>query len=129
MSKRSNKVYLEDILESINCIFDYLGDKTEFEFMQSLLIQDAVTRRFEIIGEASSKIDVDYKLKYPEIEWNLMKDMRNKLIHEYFGVSNSTKMKKVVKTTFLFSSGDRTRTDDLWVMSPTSYHLLHPAVN
>jgi uncharacterized protein with HEPN domain len=90
MSKRSNKVYLEDILESINCIFDYLGDKTEFEFMQSLLIQDAVTRRFEIIGEASSKIDVDYKLKYPEIEWNLMKDMRNKLIHEYFGVSNST---------------------------------------
>jgi len=42
---------LNDILESINTIENFISDKTEFEFSSSRLIQDAVIRRFEIIGE------------------------------------------------------------------------------
>jgi len=54
------------------------------------MLQDAVIRRFEIIGEASSKVSETIKNKNPEVQWRLMKEMRNKLIHEYFGVSPIT---------------------------------------
>ena len=47
-------------------------------------------RRFEIIGEASSKISDKLKNNNPNIAWRLMKEMRNKLIHEYFGISAET---------------------------------------
>ncbi|MDB5151704.1 MAG: hypothetical protein JWR54_455 [Mucilaginibacter sp.] len=49
--------------------------------------QDAVIRRFEIIGEAASKISEKIRDENPSIQWRLMKEMRNKLSHEYFGVS------------------------------------------
>ncbi|MCR8558488.1 DUF86 domain-containing protein [Mucilaginibacter sp. BJC16-A38] len=87
---RSDHVYLQDILESIEMILGYIGSKTEFEFVNDLMLQDAVVRRFEIIGEASSKISEVLKIQNPEIQWRLMKGMRNKLIHEYFGVSPIT---------------------------------------
>jgi uncharacterized protein with HEPN domain len=87
---RSDKVYIEDAMESINMIFTYLGDKTELEFSKDLMLQDAVIRRFEIIGEAASKISQATKDNNPNIAWQVMKGMRNKLIHEYFGVSSAT---------------------------------------
>src|ERR1700743_2603043 len=87
---RSDQVYLQDILESIEIILTYTENKTEFEFINDLMLQDAVIRRFEIIGEASSKVSENIKLKYPAIQWKLMKAMRNKLVHEYFGVSPHT---------------------------------------
>lgn len=90
MSQRDKSVYLLDILESIDIIESHLGNLTEFEFNQSLLTQDAVVRRFEIIGEAAAKVPVDFREQHPEIEWRLMNDMRNKLIHEYYGVSTTT---------------------------------------
>ncbi|WP_394771936.1 DUF86 domain-containing protein [Mucilaginibacter sp.] len=64
--------------------------KTELEFVNDFMLQDAVTRRFEIIGEASTKISETLKTQHPQIQWRLMKGMRNKLIHEYFGVSPVT---------------------------------------
>ncbi len=90
MNQRDDRVYLNDILESINIIGNFIGSLTEFEFSTNLLVHDAVIRRFEIIGEAASKISDKLKNGSPQIEWGLMKDMRNKLIHEYFGVSSIT---------------------------------------
>lgn len=87
---RSDLVYLSDILESVDIILKYTENKTEFEFIQNLMLQDAVIRRFEIIGEASSKISENIKVLNPGIQWRLMKEMRNKLIHEYFGISPTT---------------------------------------
>ena len=87
---RSDSVYLQDILESIEMILGYIGSKTEFEFINDLMLQDAVVRRFEIIGEASVGISENTKLKNPNVQWRMMKAMRNKLIHEYFGVSAFT---------------------------------------
>ena len=87
---RSDSVYIQDIILSIDIVFAYLQDKTELDFVNEMLLQDAVIRRFEIIGEASSKISDALKLANPDVEWRLMKAMRNKLIHEYFGVSAST---------------------------------------
>jgi len=87
---RSDRVYLLDILESVNAILTYTESKTEFEFVNDIMLQDAVIRRFEIIGEASSKISDNLKSIHTVIQWRLMKEMRNKLIHEYFGVSPIT---------------------------------------
>ena len=90
MKERDANVYVQDVIESIDTIEKYLQELSEFDFNQNLLVQDAVIRRFEIIGEAASKIQNNFKEKHPTIEWRLMSDMRNKLIHEYYGVSTST---------------------------------------
>lgn len=50
------------------------------------MIQDAVIRNFEIIGEATKKLNDDFRAKYPEIEWKKIAGMRDKLIHDYIGV-------------------------------------------
>ena len=90
MTLRADNIYLQDIIESIDFIFQHLSDLTEHEFSKNILVQDAVIRRFEIIGEASSKISIGFKEQHQNIEWTLMKDMRNKLAHEYFGISSLT---------------------------------------
>lgn len=90
MKERNTQVYLKDILESIEVIERYVAGMIEFDFNQNLLVQDAVIRRFEIIGEAASNVSADFRQQHPQIEWRLMSDMRNKLIHEYYGVSTST---------------------------------------
>lgn len=87
---RSDAVYVTDILESVNLILQYVGEQNEFEFTSNIMLQDAVIRRFEIIGEASSQISDAFKVGHPQMQWKLMKAMRNKLIHEYFGVSAQT---------------------------------------
>jgi uncharacterized protein with HEPN domain len=87
---RSDNVYLQDILESVNIILTYTENKTEFDFIKDMMLQDAVIRRFEIIGEAASKIFDKIKMGNPNLPWRLMKEMRNKLAHEYFGVSSVT---------------------------------------
>ncbi|SKC11040.1 HepT-like ribonuclease domain-containing protein [Dyadobacter psychrophilus] len=84
---RDDRVYIRDIIESIEIINDYVTGKSERDFEESNLLQDAVYRRFEIIGEAAAKVSEACKDAPPEIEWRLMKLMRNKLIHEYFGIS------------------------------------------
>lgn len=60
---RSDEVYLSDILESVDIILYYTENKTEFDFLQDMMLQDAAIRRFEIIGEASSKISEFTKSK------------------------------------------------------------------
>lgn len=90
MSERDDLVYLNDIILSIDAIFEYTQDISEPEFRSNQMIQDAVTRRFEIIGEAAIHVSLAFKDSHPDIEWRLMSDMRNKLIHEYFGVNPVT---------------------------------------
>ncbi len=58
------------------------------EFIKDKRTRDAVVRNLEIIGEAAKNIPDEIKEKYPEINWKATSGMRDKLIHEYFGVSN-----------------------------------------
>lgn len=62
---RSDHVYIQDILESIEIIFAYVDNKTDFEFSRDLMLQDAVIRRFEVIGVAASKISEQTKNQEP----------------------------------------------------------------
>lgn len=55
-------------------------------FQKNSLVEDAVVRNFEIIGEASKHIPEEIKSQYPDIPWKEMAGMRDKIIHEYFGI-------------------------------------------
>ena len=78
-----DKDYLTDIMESAKQALKYAYDCELDEFLLNDLIQDAVIRRFEVIGEASSRVSQAVKDKYNDIPWNEMKSMRNILIHQY----------------------------------------------
>jgi uncharacterized protein with HEPN domain len=86
MVKRENKLYLKDILDAISKIEKYTKNLSYEEFFNNLMVIDAVVRNLEIIGEATKNLSKEIKSQYPEIPWREMADMRNKLIHEYFGV-------------------------------------------
>lgn len=82
---------LEHILESIEKILELTVRLHSFEnFNTKWIEQDAMLRNFEIIGEASNHISMEIKTKYPDVEWDAMRGMRNFVIHEYFGVDISS---------------------------------------
>lgn len=84
--KRDVRVYLDDILESIELIQKYTADVTEDKFRKSVDIQDAVIRRLEIIGEAVKHIPDEMRKKYPDVPWKKIAGARDIFVHEYFGV-------------------------------------------
>lgn len=84
--KKDARVYIEDILEGILKIEEYTDNVTKDEFYKNTLIQDAVFRRLEIIGEAVKNIPQEIKDKYVEIPWKQIAGMRDILIHQYSGV-------------------------------------------
>jgi uncharacterized protein with HEPN domain len=65
MSKRTDREFLSDILEA----------------------QDAVVRNLEIIGEATKRLSDEVRTRYPAIPWRSMAGVRDRLIHDYFGIS------------------------------------------
>jgi uncharacterized protein with HEPN domain len=62
------------------------GDNSFEDFLQDERLSRAICRSLEIIGEASAKIHPDFKAKYPLVPWRDMNDIRNKIIHHYFGI-------------------------------------------
>jgi uncharacterized protein with HEPN domain len=85
--KRDELVFLEDILECIEKIKEYVGNSTEEEFENNSEKQDAVIRRIEIIGEAVKNISPETREKYPDIRWREIAGMRDIVMHQYFGVT------------------------------------------
>ncbi|HEY8214873.1 MAG TPA: DUF86 domain-containing protein [Methylocystis sp.] len=81
---RSDRLYLEHILDSIAAIETYVSGG-EQAFISERMIQDAVIRNFEIIGEAASRIAPDVRAETP-IPWKRIIAFRNRLIHAYWGV-------------------------------------------
>jgi len=86
MSKKDRKVLLNDILESISKIRKYTVGYNLDLFLEDDKTIDAVVRNFEIIGEVSSKIDEEFQIQHPEVEWKRMKGLRNRMIHDYSGI-------------------------------------------
>ncbi len=84
--KRQFKSYLNDILEEIIIIIEATNDITFEDFKNDKILIRAITRSFEIIGEAVIHIPNEIKEKYDNIKWRDIKDFRNVIIHKYWGI-------------------------------------------
>jgi len=84
---KHNQVFLKHILDEIN----FLTKETEgikFEqFIKNEILKRACSRSLEIIGEAVKNLSLDFKKQYKEIEWKKIAGLRDKMIHDYFGVN------------------------------------------
>lgn len=85
MSK-STIEFLTHILIEADYIAESSKGKSYHDLLNDPTWQRAIVRSLEIIGEATKKVDEDFRLTFPNIEWRMMAKMRDKLIHHYFGV-------------------------------------------
>lgn len=84
--KRLYKLFINDIIDAITKIETYIKDLDYDDFIKNNMIQDAVIRNLEIIGEATRNIPSYVKEKYPNVPWKRMVGLRNIVIYGYFGV-------------------------------------------
>jgi uncharacterized protein with HEPN domain len=95
MYKRDYRLYIDDIIEAIKKTEKFSKGLSFDEFSGDSKTIDATIRNFEIIGEAVKHIPPKIRGKYPDIPWKIMAGMRDKLIHEYFGVDKKVLWKTV----------------------------------
>ena len=86
MSERNPRLYCDDIWESGSAILDFMEGLSFEDFCDDRKTYSAVIREFEIIGEAVGKLSGSFRERRPDVEWQDIKDFRNLLSHEYFGV-------------------------------------------
>jgi uncharacterized protein with HEPN domain len=84
--EHDDAVYLRHILDAILRIEEYLDGVNEEAFYQQHLVQDGVIRQLEIIGEATKRLSREARAVGPEVPWQDIAGMQDKLIHGYFGV-------------------------------------------
>jgi len=83
---KSDTVYLHHINEATQRIALYLEDVQREGFYSNLMLQDAVVHQLQIIGEATRSLSDKFKQSHPEIAWNQIIGMRNRIVHEYFQI-------------------------------------------
>jgi uncharacterized protein with HEPN domain len=81
-----DNAYLLDMLLAARKVMKYVQGVDFERFDQDEVLQDAIMRRIQIIGEAARKISQEFKEAHPEISWSEIIGMRHKLIHEYFRI-------------------------------------------
>ena len=86
MTKRDYRLFIEDILESMSMIGEYIEDMDYHHFLVDRKTIDAVIRNLEIIGEAARNIPEEIRNVYPAVPWKKMIGLRNIAIHAYFGI-------------------------------------------
>jgi len=84
--RRSWELRISDIIEAIENALDYSAGMTFEQFIVDRKTIDAVVRNFIIIGEAASHLPEEIIERHIDLPWREMRDMRNIVVHEYFGV-------------------------------------------
>jgi len=83
---KDDLVYIEHIQSSIDSILNYAQGLDYDSFVEKQIVQDAIVRQLEIIGEAIKRISTEYRKSNPQIPCKVMAGMRDKLIHDYIDV-------------------------------------------
>ena len=78
--------YLRHILDEIEYIEGEISKISKSDFLADETLKRSFVRGIEIIGEAAKKVPVDFKNKHRDVDWKRIAGMRDKLIHDYFGV-------------------------------------------
>ena len=86
MSKRSIALLLEDMIEAIEKIRRFTDGYDLPSFLQDDKTKDAVVRNLEVIGEAANRIPQPFRDLSPTIPWKRIIGLRNRIVHEYFGI-------------------------------------------
>ncbi len=86
MPKRDVALYIEDILDSAGAIVEFVGQMSFEEFKNDRKTYSATIREYIVIGEAISSLIKMLEEKIPNYPWRMIKDFRNFIVHEYFGV-------------------------------------------
>lgn len=84
--ERDYLLFLEDIMEAIVKIENYTENMDLDTFSRRSLVQDAVIRNFEVIGEAVKNVPKRVRQNHPQVEWGEAAGFRDVLIHNYFGI-------------------------------------------
>lgn len=84
MKGRNDKLYVFDINQCCEKIESYLQNVTKDDFLKNEMLQDAIVRNIEIIGEASKSLSSELKEENPNIPWRDIMRMRDKIVHHYF---------------------------------------------
>ncbi len=90
MSKSDEIEFIGHIYEEVQFIIKAKQKLTEDSFYEDEMYKRAITRAFEIIGEATKNLNLDFRNQYSNIPWNYMAKLRDKIIHHYMGVDYET---------------------------------------
>ena len=83
---KDDRLYLEHIAEAIRRTLEYTTEGEEV-FRLDAKTQDAVLRNLQIIGEAAKKVSPGTVARHPSVPWGSMAGLRDRVVHDYFGVS------------------------------------------
>lgn len=86
--KPKDKVRLQHIVDAIDTIFEFVGGVSKEHFLNNKMMQFAIIKNLEIIGEAAYLLTKDLKQNHSEVEWKDIEGMRHFLVHEYYQISN-----------------------------------------
>lgn len=86
MSAHNDLVYVQHILKAIGKIEEYTRGMSEDGFVENSLVQDAVVRQFEVIGEAAKKVSPEFRQLHASVPWSFMGKKRDIRIHHYWDV-------------------------------------------
>lgn len=88
-TERDYRDYLNDMLEAADKVALFIRGMTEEQFLVDEKTQYAVVRALEIIGETAKKVPAAFRTRHPDLPWREVAGMRDKLVHDYFGVNAS----------------------------------------
>src|SRR5512135_1621860 len=86
MSRRSNLLYLGDMLDTARAIQERISTATREDLAQNVDFQLALMYRLQVIGEAANKLPASAKRRHPEVDWERIIGLRHLIVHEYWRV-------------------------------------------
>jgi len=87
MKSRHDRLYLYDIIECCDRVADYINGVREEDYQVNQMLQDALVRNIEVVGEAVKNLSREITDAHPNIAWSQIARMRDKIAHHYFRIN------------------------------------------